>query len=85
MYFKIFYTFLLLFVISNLAVDLYNLYNTGKWEPFGNIIEGATSKLVPASQIQASHDARYGIEFSFPSATRSRARKRRKMPSVSAP
>ena len=42
MYFKIFYTFMILFVISNLAVDLYGLYNTGKWEPFGNIIEGAT-------------------------------------------
>ncbi len=42
MYFKIFYTFMLLFVISNLAVDLYNFYNTGVWEPFGNIVEGAT-------------------------------------------
>lgn len=40
MYFKIFYTFMLLFVISNLAVDLYNFYNTGVWEPFATITEG---------------------------------------------
>lgn len=45
MYFKIFYTFMLLFVISNLAIDLYNFYNTGVWEPFGNIIEGATGSM----------------------------------------
>ena len=29
------------------------------------IIEGATSKLVPAEQVKASHDARFGIEFSY--------------------
>ena len=50
MYFKIFYTFMLIFVISNLAVDLYNFYNTGVWEPFGNIIEGATGSRCVGSK-----------------------------------
>ena len=40
MYFKIFYTLLILFVSINLLTDLYNFYNTGVWEPFGIIKEG---------------------------------------------
>jgi len=44
MYFKIFYTLLILFVSINLLTDLYNFYNTGVWEPFGIIKEGFVDK-----------------------------------------
>jgi hypothetical protein len=42
MYFKIFYTLIILFVASNLIIDLYNFYNTGAWEPFSATMEDNT-------------------------------------------
>ena len=43
MYFKIFFTLLILFVAINFFTDLYNFYNTGAWEPF-SIKEGFQEK-----------------------------------------
>lgn len=42
MYFKIFFTLLILFVSINLLSDLYNFYNTGAWEPFSATMEDNT-------------------------------------------
>ena len=42
MYFKIFFTLLILFVSINFLTDLYNFYNTGVWEPFSATMEDNT-------------------------------------------
>lgn len=67
-YIKIAIIVVVVLLLIYICYRLYKDYSTGMTlSPYlvPGIIEGSTSKLVPANQIQASHDGRYGIEFTY--------------------
>lgn len=67
-YIKIVVIVIVVLLLIYIGYRIYKDYSAGvTLSPYlvPGIIEGSTSKLVPASQVQASHDARHGIEFSY--------------------